>query len=169
MNAIALLHRSFDDLHVALREDRAGVDPAWLWWQPAPGLNHIGFLWWHLVRDEDTVLSYLAKEPELWTGEGWNERFGLEAKDQGTGLDPSRLESFRYDWEGFAEYAEGVWARTLPILDRLTEGALEAPAWPGSDWNVAQQLVEGCLCHSWMHLGEIRSLMGLQGGSESDR
>lgn len=163
VHAIQLIQQEFDSAHEALREDIAQVQPEWLFWQPEPGLNHIGFLFWHLVRDEDQVISWLAREPQLWALEGWHERFGMDAKEQGTGLEPSRLESFHYELPAFMDYAEAVWARTRPLLATLTETDLDRAAWKDSPWNIGRQIVEGVLCHAWVHLGEIRFVMGLRG------
>ena len=163
MDAIELLQEAFEHLHQAVREDLAEVEREWLWWQPAPGLNHVGFLQWHLVRDEDTVLSHLAGEEEVWQSGAWHERLGMDAKAQGTGIDPAALASLRYDITLFNGYRDRVWAATGPRLARLKPASLREAAWPGSSWNVAQYLVEGCLCHSWLHLGEIRMIMGLRG------
>ena len=163
MDAIELVRQGFEHVHRALREDMGEVQPEWLFWQPEPGLNHIGFLFWHLVRDEDVVVSHVTKERELWQMGAWHGRFGMDERAQGTGLAAGHLEHFRYDMAGFIEYAEEVWARTPAALSTLTETDLDPPAWPGSDWNVGQQLVEGSLCHCWVHLGEIRYIMGLRG------
>lgn len=163
MHAIRLIQEGFEHLHQAVRDDLAEVDQGWLFWQPGNGLNHIGFLLWHLVRDEDTVTSYLAKEGQLWEEAGWASRLGLDPGSQGTGLDPELLPGFRYEPPLFLEYAEAVWAATPDRVARLSEDDLDLPAWPGSEWNVGRQLVEGLLCHGWVHLGEIRSIMGLRG------
>ncbi|GAB4326488.1 MAG: hypothetical protein Kow0010_09580 [Dehalococcoidia bacterium] len=163
MDALELLQAAFEHLHQAVRDDLAQVEREWLWWQPGPGLNHIGFLHWHLVRDEDTVLAYLAGEEDVWQSGGWSERLGMDPEAQGTGLDPAELASFRYDTDTFTGYRDHVWATTSPRLARLEPAALREAAWPGSTWDVAQQLVEGCLCHSWLHLGEVRMIMGLRG------
>lgn len=150
-------------MHRAVRADLAEVEPDWLWWQPAPESKHIGFLCWHLVRDEDVVLSHLAGERQAWQREGWHHRFGIDPAAQGTSLSPGDVASFRYDLDAFAEYRERAWALTPARLARIDPATRSSPAWPGSEWNMAQQLVEGCLCHSWLHLGEIRNLMGLRG------
>jgi hypothetical protein len=163
VNAIELLRQEFDHVHEALRADLGEVEPEWLFWQPAEGLNHVGFLFWHIVRDEDVVVSHVTRQPQLWQAGGWHSRFGMSADEQGTGLSPAALAQFRYNLHEFMSYAEAVWAEAGPRLARLSEPALEAPAWPGSGWNVGRQLVEGCLGHAWLHLGEIRSLMGLRG------
>lgn len=163
MNAIQLITASFDDLHQALREDLAGIDDEVWWWQPATDANHIGFLAWHIVRDEDTVLSYLAGEPQLWLSDRWHERFGMDSKAQGTGFAPASLTATRYLRSELTDYAGAVWARTPRLLETLSESRLEQPAWPDSTWTVATQLIEGCLGHSWLHLGEIRATRGLRG------
>jgi hypothetical protein len=162
MNAIEVISLSFRDVQRCLREDLSGLEDERYWWQPAPDLNHIGFLFWHVIRDEDTVVSYVAGKPELWR-DGWCERMGMDAREQGTGLEPGRLAAFRYDRELFGAYAEAVWARTPGLLTGLTDGDLDRQAWPGSDWTVATQLVEGSIGHAWVHLGEMRATLGLQG------
>jgi hypothetical protein len=163
VNVLELLAASFGHLHEALGADIAEVSEDDLWWQPAEGLNHAGFLFWHIVRDEDDVTSHVSRERQLWVTERWHERLGMDANEQGTGLASERLETFRYDRAMFMEYAASVWARTGPLIQGLDEGALVRPAWPGSDWDTARLLVEGCLGHGWEHLGEIRSLKGLRG------
>jgi hypothetical protein len=163
MRALQVIREGFEHVHDALREDLAEVESDWLFWQPAPRLNHIGFLAWYIVRDEDQVLSHLAHEPATWKAEGWAARFAMDAESQGTGLDPERLASFRYDRDLFLAYAESVWGQLTGRLGKLSEDDLDAPAWAGSEWNVARQLVEGLLGHAWLHLGEMRCVMGLRG------
>jgi len=158
-----LIREGFEHVQEAVREDLAEVDPDWLFWQPAPQQNHIGFLAWHLVRDEDQVLSHLAREDRTWKAAGWADRFAMDAKSQGTGLDPAHLETFRYDRAQFLAYAEAVWGQLDRRLGALTEDDLDGPAWPGSEWNVGRQLIEGLLGHEWLHLGEMRYVMGLRG------
>jgi hypothetical protein len=163
VDALELLAASFQDLHEALREELPGIPDADYWWQPGPDLNHAGFLAWHIVRDEDTVVSYVAGQPETWAADGWHARFGMDAKGQGTGMDPARLAAFRYDRNEFMRYAGEVWARTPTLLARLSAEDLEREAWPESGWTVARQVVEGCLGHGWLHLGEVRAIRGLRG------
>ncbi len=163
MNSIELLQSAFADLHGVLRADIAEIgDVAW-WWQPAADLNSAGFIAWHLVRDEDTVLSFLAQRDQIWARNEWASRFGMDATEQGTGMAPVDAGALRYPRDQFLAYAEEVWQATGPAVATLGAEALRGPAWPGSGWTVATQLVEGCLGHSWLHLGEIRLLKGLQG------
>lgn len=162
MNGVEVIRASFEHVHRELRQDIAELPPETLFWQPAPGVNHIGFLLWHVVRDEDLVVSHVCI-PQLWAAEDWAGRTGLPASEQGTGLEPERVDSLRYDLTLFLSYAERVWARTGPALAALADADLDPPAWPGSASTVAQQLVEGCIGHTWLHLGEIRYIKGLRG------
>ena len=163
MRAIPLLRGAFDDLHEVVREEMAGVDPASLEWRAGPGVNTIGFLFWHMVRDEDVVISHAGGREQAWVEGGFAERLGLPEHEQGTGMDIDRAGSLRYNMKAFMEYAEQVWERTGTTLGSLDGDDLEGVAWEGSEWTTAQLLVEGCLGHSWLHLGEIRFCRGLMG------
>lgn len=164
MDAPSLLRLGFSDLHREIREDVADLGDDELFWQPADGQNHIGFLLWHLVRDEDTVLSQaVLSQPELWAAGGWFERFGMDAREQGTGMERERLAEFRYPLPLLLEYADATWARTDRALGTMPPERLdEALPW-STDWRLANLLLTGCLNHGWVHLGEIRGLRGLRG------
>ncbi len=161
MNAISLLSQSFEDLHRELRGDMAEVRPEMLFWQPAAGVNHIGFLFWHLVRDEDTMIADLTGQPQVWEAGDWAPRLGLEMIGRVATLSPEDAGRLRYEFSRFLEYAEQVWLRTLEAVPAFTESRLDTETWPG--WNLARSLVEGSIGHGWLHLGEIRYAMGLQG------
>lgn len=163
MQAIPLLVSSFDDFHAVLREEMSTVEPEALRWRAGPGVNTIAFLFWHIVRDEDVVISEVCRLPQVWTEDDFATRLGLPEQEQGTAMDPADAGHIDYDMAAFMGYAESVWQRTSTALPRLPEAALDQTAWPGSNWNNAQLLVEGCLGHSWLHLGEIRFCRGLLG------
>lgn len=160
MDAITLLAEGFDQLHEALREDMAAVDDEGRWWQPGEGINHIGFLFWHIVRDEDNVIAFLRDKTELWKADAWHARLEMDTEEQGTGMDAQRLREFRYDPQVFQQYAEAVWERTGRELRELRESDLDKPAY---HWTTGRLLTEGCLGHGWEHLGEIRYAKGLRG------
>lgn len=164
MDALTLLRLAFVDLHKEFREDLHDIGEDELFWQPATGVNHAGFLAWHLVRDEDTVIcqSVLAA-PELWTRDSWDQRFGMDSKEQGTGLDPDRLESFRYPLALLFEYGEAVWRQMDAALGTMPETRLDEDLTWSREWRLANLLTTGCLNHGWVHLGEIRQIRGLRG------
>ncbi len=164
MDAQTLLRHAFTDLHQEIRRDLEGLTVDELFWQPAPGQNHIGFLLWHLVRDEDTVMSasVIARE-EVWSSAGWAGRFAMDAQEQGTGFDSTQLGSFRYSLSTLFEYADAVWSQTDAELAALPAAHLDEEVVSSGEWKLANLLTTGCLAHGWVHLGEIRQIRGLQG------
>ena len=164
MDAPSLLRTAFADLHRELLEDVHDLAPDDLFWQPAEAVNHIGFLLWHVIRDEDSVICQaVLRQPELWTGNGWASRFEMDAKEQGTGFDPDNLANFGYQLPELLAYAEEVWAQTDTALAALAPESLD-DSLPWSDtWRLVNLLTTGCLSHGWVHLGELRQLRGLRG------
>lgn len=164
MDATGLLRLAFADLHKELVEDVDGLTPEELSWQPAEGINHIGFLLWHIVRDEDTVISdSVLRDTQLWAREGWAGRLGLPAEEQGTGLDSAALGGIRYALDDLLRYAEGVFTQTDGALAALPVDRLGEDLPWSSEWKLANLVTTGCLSHGWVHLGEIRQLRGLRG------
>lgn len=164
MDSPTLLRLAFADLHKELLEDVSDVSRDDLFWQPGPGVNHIGFLLWHIVRDEDAVISQsVLGQPELWLSDDWATRFEMDETEQGTGMEPGRLPAHRYNLEDLLEYARAVWQRTDDALDSLTAERLDETLLWTEEWSLANLLTTGCLSHGWVHLGEIRQLRGLRG------
>ena len=164
MNATELLRVAFADLHKELLEDVEGLGPDELFWQPADGVNHIGFLLWHVLRDEDSVICQaVLEQPELWAAGGWANRLGLDEKEQGTGFDSASLGQIRFELERLLAYGAEVWAQTDRALAGLDPARLDdSLAW-SETWRLANLLTTGCLSHGWVHLGELRQLRGLRG------
>lgn len=166
MDAISLLRLAFAELHNELRLELEEAPDEWLNWQPAPGMNHIGFLFWHLVRDEDWILPWISKVEPVWVADGWAQRWGLTALEQGTGFDPERAAQVNVSRDELTDYAERVWQRSDELLANLQPEDLEKDLPAGPDlpaYNTASLLTTGCLNHSWTHLGEIRYIKGLKG------
>ena len=138
MDASELLRVALADLHKELLEDIADLDEAALFWQPSAGVNHAGFLFFHVVRDEDTVLSQsVLRQGELWSREGWFERLGMDGREQGTGFDRSALAGFRYSFPAFIEYARAVWRQTDETLSAMDPGRLDERLNWSEEWKLA--------------------------------
>jgi len=164
MDSPTLLRTAFADLHSELVDDVRGLSTDELFAQPAPGVNHIGFLLWHIVRDEDSVICQaVLGRPEIWRTAGWAERFGMDEREQGTGFANSTLADFRYDMTELMTYAAHVWVQTDDVLKSLDPARLDEELNWSETWRLANLLTTGCLSHGWVHLGEIRQLRGLQG------
>ncbi|WOP17794.1 mycothiol transferase [Raineyella sp. LH-20] len=60
-----------------------------------PGGDHNSITWlvWHIAREQDVQIAPLGGTPEVWTGQGWFERFGLDlpAASMGYGHDTAAV------------------------------------------------------------------------------
>ncbi|HEV7205893.1 MAG TPA: DUF664 domain-containing protein [Jatrophihabitans sp.] len=62
-----------------------GADEAMLTQRLDPEANSIAWLVWHLTRVQDDHLAEAAGTEQVWTANGWAERFGLPFDDSVTG------------------------------------------------------------------------------------
>ena len=44
-------------------------------WQPHPDCNSIGWLTWHLTRQQDAQIASLMNEQQLWLRDEWSSKF----------------------------------------------------------------------------------------------
>jgi len=82
-----LLSDGYGQAHSSLKSVLQGLTPEDLDWQPKPDCNSIGWLAWHLVRQQDAAISYVMKDKQLWIADGWHDKFNRSADplDYGTG------------------------------------------------------------------------------------
>ncbi len=63
-----------------------GLTPAEARWQPTIHTNHITWLVWHMARVEDQwVNRHLRGDAEVWTADGWADRFHMAPESHGFG------------------------------------------------------------------------------------
>ena len=171
MDAAALLLIGFSDLHETLRSELQPAGAEELFRQPKPGLNTVGFLLWHLARDEDYMIAHtLGDAGEVWVREQWGSRMGIDELAQGTGFDAEVVAELRYEPGLLWEYAAAVWGETGRRIGAMDAETLEAPQAWSENWTLANALTTGCLAHGWMHLGEDPAAswaVGLEGGRVS--
>jgi hypothetical protein len=161
MDVRAALATAYAGTHDALREALDTISADLLFWQPGPGLNHAGFLLWHAVRDEDTVVQgELLGQEQLWVAESWQARLGMAGRGQGTGFSAEDLAAMHFDAGLFRQYAERVWEATGEALESIDEDRLEAAIYGQP---MLEHLLEGSIGHNWVHLGEVRAILGLRG------
>ena len=103
-----------------LTEDRLGyrVDPA---------ANSIVWLVWHLTRVQDDHLADLEDVPQVWTEQGWHERFGLplDPSDTGYGHSSDAVASVRASADLLTGYHDAVHDQTVTWLAGLRESQLD--------------------------------------------
>jgi hypothetical protein len=167
VDAVQLFRGAFKDLHDELGSTLAETADEDVWWRPNEEMNSVGFLYWHLVRDEDTVINAgIGHGQTLWETTGWAEGTGLGTWQQGTGMQLEEAAGVRYDRQAFDRYAESVWTATDGTLAGLTPEGLDRDVPMGPDLpatSVGNLIATGVLAHGWVHLGEIRYVKGLRG------
>jgi uncharacterized damage-inducible protein DinB len=108
-----------------------------------PGANSIAWLVWHLTRVQDDHIADVADRPQIWTGQGWYERFGLPFPPAATGFGdtPERVAEVRVaDAALLTGYYDAVHEATLDYvaglsgtdLDRIVDTRWDPPVTLGT-------------------------------------
>ena len=95
-----------------------GLDEAALARRPAAGANTIGWLLWHLTRIQDDHVAGVGGHEQVWTAQGYAERFGLPFDDADTGYGHSaeEVDAVRVAPDLLADYLRDVHERTVYYL-----------------------------------------------------
>ncbi|MBI4234231.1 MAG: DinB family protein [Chloroflexi bacterium] len=177
MSRLEFLRFYFPQLHGGFQQALDGLTLEQLHWRPSGQTNSVAFVLWHCARTEDNVAQFvLQRRPTLWVDGGWDKRFGLDPRAQGTGMTAEEVSHIRFpSAEEFRTYMTQAFQATEQYISTLQEEALdqkarirratregvqETPIW--------EVLGTTLLTHGYSHLGELwvlRSLQGLQGAS----
>jgi hypothetical protein len=129
-DAIDLLRDLFGRTHEAVPSLVADLTPAELLWRPDPEANSIAWLVWHLTRVQDSHLTEVAGESaeQVWTSQGWADRFGLpyDAAATGFGQGAEEVGAFVLESPGLLSgYHAAVHVLTESVLGDLDDAALD--------------------------------------------
>ncbi len=165
MEPFELLSDAFDRLDADVRRVADGTDAPMLAHRPDPEANSIAWLLWHTTRIQDDHLADLAGRDQLWTAEGWVERFGfdLPVEDTGFGHDASQVAAVRPDGpELLVEYHAEVTVRMRAYLDGLEADDLDRVIDESWDPPVTVGVRLVSVLHDGMqHLGQAAYLRGM--------
>lgn len=168
MDSRTFIRQQLRELQSLYDQAVADLDDGQLNWRPEmPAGLSPAFSLWHYVRTVDNVVRFvLQRRPTVWMGEGWDQRFGLDSKAQGTGWSHEQAAALRIapagDWR---RYQSQVWQATEEYLSGLTEEELGrvVKVVPLGELPVERVLLEVCLIHGNRHLGEVACLRGQMG------
>ena len=144
-----------------------GLSEEELYKQPNNQCNSIGWLLWHLARSEDGLVSEMDQSPEIWTEQGINEKFGMDAEETGEGQRPEEISAFRAPsiddlksyWHAAEEKASSYLASLGPAdMDR------EMPALAGEGTTELATYANDTLNEALVHGGQIAYLRGMLKG-----
>ncbi len=122
--AHSLLHDAFGRVHDDLPDVVEGLHRDDLRWQPDPDANSIGWLVWHLARVQDDHLAGLGEVDQVWTSQGYADRFDLPYPPEAHGYGHTADDVAAFDVDGPAlltEYHHAVHQLTLRVLDALPD------------------------------------------------
>ena len=133
-------------------------------YRPDPAANTIAWLLWHLARVQDDHVCDLIGREQVWTADGWYERFALpfEPGDTGFGADADEVAAVRVSADLLDGYQAAVHAACVEYTEAITPDELARIA--DDSWDppvtVSARLVSvvgDCL----QHLGQASYVRGL--------
>jgi uncharacterized damage-inducible protein DinB len=128
MDAIGILTDGFGRVRESVHAAVAGLSSEQLALRLAPDANSIAWLIWHLTRVQDDHVSEVAGVEQVWTSQGWVERFGLPFGPRATGYghrssDVAALQVEKPDL--LTGYHDAVHDQTVRYLSTLTDSDLD--------------------------------------------
>jgi hypothetical protein len=122
--ATALLRDAFGRVQELLPQTLADLTAEELVWRPDPDANPVAWLVWHLARVQDDHLAGIGEVDQVWTRDGWAERFALPypVRSLGYGQSSEEVAAFAVTDPGLLTgYHAAVHEQTLSVLDTLDE------------------------------------------------
>ena len=160
-----LLRDSFTRLIEHVDELTDGLTDEVASYRPTPQANSIGWLIWHSARVQDIQVCDIAKMlADVWTRDGWVDRFSLDLPrdDTGYGHSADAVAKVRVSAELLAGYYHAVHDMTLEFVETMTDADLDRIVdrrWdpPVSASARLVSIVDDCA----QHLGQAAYLRGI--------
>lgn len=138
-------------------------------WQPRQDCNSIGWLSWHLIRQQDAQIAALMGDEQLWTRDGWYSKFHRppDPGDIGFGHTPEQVSAFKSPGaQILLDYHRAVLERSKQYFIALSRTDLDRELdepWFQPLPTVGVRLVS-ILEDSLLHAGQAAYVRGLQQG-----
>jgi uncharacterized damage-inducible protein DinB len=142
-----------------------GLTPEQLAARPEGRANSIAWLVWHLTRVQDDHLADAFGTEQVWTADGWFDRFGLPLAPAATGYGHSSDEVAVVrvsSGELLTGYHRAVHARTVAHVEGLVDGDLERIV--DESWNPPVSLgvrLVSVIADDLQHAGQAAYVRGL--------
>ncbi|HJQ01467.1 MAG TPA: DUF664 domain-containing protein [Jatrophihabitans sp.] len=121
-----LLGDAFSRVHQVVTSTVDGLSTEQLRHRPGREANSIGWLIWHLTRIQDDHVAEAAGLDQVWTGQGFYERFALpfDTTATGYGQSPDEVAAVRVSAELLIAYHDAVYRQTSRFVAGLTDAEL---------------------------------------------
>jgi hypothetical protein len=138
-------------------------------WQPRDDCNSIGWLAWHLTRQEDAQIASLMGAEQLWISDKWHARFNRPAdpEDSGFGQTPEQVSAFQSpDIKTLLDYHRAVLERSKGYF--LTLSPIDLDRTLDEPWfqplpTVGVRLIS-IMNDATLHAGQAAYVRGLRQG-----
>jgi hypothetical protein len=127
MNSSDLLVDAFERVRDAVHPAVNGLSRDELAFRIDDGSNSIAWLVWHLTRIQDDHVAALYGGEQVWTANGWIDRFDLplDPEDTGYGHGPDDSAKVTAEAALLLGYFEEVHEKTLQFVRSLEDSELE--------------------------------------------
>ena len=127
MNSSEILIDGFGRISGIVHRTLDGITPDTLTARLDPEANTIAWLVWHLTRVPDDHLADAFDADQVWTSQGWADKFGLPFDADATGYSQSSDEvaAVQVSAELLLGYLDAVQARTVEHLGTVTDADLD--------------------------------------------
>jgi len=134
--------------------------------QPNNEANSIGFILWHQLRCEDSLVQGMVQQkPQVWTEEKWHQKLNLPEEEDGWGYTAEQVAAFPVpELKDLLNYAEAVRSRTVDYLQAITPDKFDEVITTPLGELAIGQVFSLMLCEVILHTGQIAYLRGLQRG-----
>jgi hypothetical protein len=128
MTSAELLVDAFGRVREVVHGTVAGLTPEQLAARLDDDANSIAWLVWHLTRIQDDHIADVADAEQVWTTQGWIERFGLPFDSGATGYGHTSddVAAVRVDSGALLTgYYDAVHEQTIRYVERITDADLD--------------------------------------------
>lgn len=164
MTSNHVLDDAFERIRDAFHPAVNGLSVEELSFRPGGDSNSIAWLAWHLTRIQDDHIAGLDGIEQVWTANGWADRFGLpfDDSDTGYGHGPEDVAKVTADADLLLGYFEDVHAKTKEFVGSLSESELDRVI--DEDWaepvTVRIRLVS-VIADDLQHVGQAAYVRGI--------
>jgi Protein of unknown function (DUF664) len=156
-DAFTRLIEHVDELTAGLTEEQAN-------YRPSSDANSIAWLIWHSARVHDIQLAPIAGIEQVWTHDGWVDRFGLDLprNDSGYGHGPDEVAKVHAPVELLAGYYHALHKVTLEFVARVTAEDLARIV--DRNWDppvTASARIVSIIDDCAQHLGQAAYVLGI--------
>jgi hypothetical protein len=130
MTSAGLLVDAFGRIRETVSDTIYGLSPEQLSYRISTDANPVGWLVWHLTRVQDDHVAAAFNVPQIWSRDGWAERFGLPAASMEIGYGHSSQQvaavAARVCYADLlADYHEATYNQTIKLVSGITDADLE--------------------------------------------